>query len=1076
MANNQQGRTALTGAGARSVPASANRGGYYQLKTKEEQLAYIEKQLQAGESARQNRQTRRQADDSGYYDLETKEEQIAYIENQLKIGEQRRRVQQEANDRKASGKVHPVAAANVPVTAAQKGGKTPYDMTAPAAAAKANANYWEETVRQAVRQPDKDSAFQAFNTYMEANPAAKELWELEERGAGKANALGVAAGARSLADAWGLSDQQEARRQELRRDMTEQERATYETMRDLYDSYGELWSLGKRSGEDAAGLLQTVGGSLVSLWDTAVQSAKDTVQRTESPEGAALRNAQKKMDELFAQGRAYTVDENGIEHPTAEYTAAVQARDAAEAALNERHPGTILTPENSTGVRLYQEGGEKIANAQMGLSDGAKFALNTGNAIASNAPSMVAAALTGGATAPLILAGAQAAGSRAAELSAQGENAGTAIARGLVSGGIEAATEKLPVDKFLDIIKNPGGKSALRSILQQMGSEATEESVSYVANYLADLAAQDPNAQFSLEELAENALMGGISGGVYGGVGVGANRLLNRSANDIPSAKSQQQADMVDAEQGDGLRNPAQGADPAKEAGNAQAPSVTYEQGMANELDRLFGLQSNANQEPAKAIRQQEGNATAQNDAGVSTAEQSATEWNRKAAARMAEQAGLPENATLRMAQDYNGTANPAVYAKAWADMYNAGRTGSLTEEQVLRAAGSAAAVTNQAEAMHNAYLLGAEEAGRVMVSPAGNAERGATVEYEGGNAIGTIPDELLQAVAARYGVDVDVVNQLAGPDGSAANGKWAAAMARITLGENSGNSYQTLQHELTHYIDSVNPEGWARLKNRILEYAARSGMENVSDLSRQYENSYEGAAVAADEMARDILAGVMSSEENVQAFCEHVASDAATNVQEKRSILQALRDMLDRVIESLRRMMRGGDANSGSEYGRRLAEVQDSRALVETYLAELDAAAEVRRGDVQKDGQQNAPAASVGAESYSIQKDESGMSFVEIDDDILEGVEPKDILKTVRSEIRRRFPDGFVRNGWKIELNSQGVKEFTRSKSSQTLQANRPAIFRDKMRMAANLDEIIQTAEQWRKEQPKHPRNDSIP
>lgn len=1076
MANNQQSRTALTGAGARSVPASADRGGYYQLKTKEEQLAYIEKQLQAGESARQNRQTRRQADDSGYYDLETKEEQIAYIENQLKTGAQRRQVRQEANARKASGKVHQGAAANEPVATAQKGGKAPYDMTAPAAAAKANANYWEETVRQAVRQPDKDSAFQAFNTYMEANPAAKELWELEERGAGKANALGVAAGARSLADASGLSDQQEARRQELRRDMTEQERATYETMRDLYDSYGELWSLGKRAGEDAAGLGKQAAGSFLTLGETAVQSAKDTVQRTESPEGAALRNAQKKMDELFAQGRAYTVNENGIEHPTAEYTAAVQARDAAEAALNERHPGTILTPKNSTGVRLYQEGGENLANAQMGLSDGAKFTMNTANAIAGNAPAMATALIpVVGPGLSLGLTGAQAAGGRAAELSAQGEKAGTALARGLVSGGIEAATEILPVGSWVDIIKNPGGKSALRSILQQMGSEATEESVSYLANYLADLAAQDPNAQFSLEELAENALMGGISGGVYGGVGVGANRILNRSANDIPSAKSQQQADMVDAEQGDGLRDPAQGAEPAQEAGNAQAPSVTYEQGMANELDRLFGLQSNANQEPAKAFQRQEGNATAQNDAGVSTAEQSATEWNRKAAARMAEQAGLPEDATLRMAQDYNGTANPAVYAKAWADMYDAGRTGSLTEEQVLRAAGSAAAVTNQAEAMHNAYLLGAEEAGHVMVSPAGNAERGATVEYEGGNAIGTLPDELLQAVAARYGVDVDVVNQLAGPDGSAANGKWAAAMARITLGENSGNSYQTLQHELTHYIDSVNPEGWARLKNRILEYAARSGMENVSDLSRQYENSYEGAAVAADEMARDILAGVMSSEENVQAFCEHVASDAATNVQEKRSILQALRDMLDRVIESLRRMMRGGDANSGSEYGRRLAEVQDSRALVETYLAELDAAAEVRRGDVQKDGQQNAPAASVGAESYSIQKDESGMSFVEIDDDILEGVEPKDILKTVRSEIRRRFPDGFVRNGWKIELNSQGVKEFTRSKSSQTLQANRPAIFRDKMRMAANLDEIIQTAEQWRKEQPKHPRNDSI-
>lgn len=165
--------------------------------------------------------------------------------------------------------------------------------------------------------------------------------------------------------------------------------------------------------------------------------------------------------------RAYAYDENGVAHPTQEYLDAKAELDAAEAALNEKHPETVLTPENSTGSRLYQEGGEKISNAQMDLSDGAKFVLNTGNAIASNAPSIVVAALTGVATAPLILAGSQAAGSRAAELSAQGENTGTAMARGLVSGGIEAATEKLPVDKFLDIINNPGGKSALRSILQR---------------------------------------------------------------------------------------------------------------------------------------------------------------------------------------------------------------------------------------------------------------------------------------------------------------------------------------------------------------------------------------------------------------------------------------------------------------------------------------------------------------------------------------------------------------------------------------------------------------------------------
>lgn len=76
---------------------------------------------------------------------------------------------------------------------------------------------------------------------------------------------------------------------------------------------------------------------------------------------------------------------------------------------------------------------------------------------------------------------------------------------------------------------------------------------------------------------------------------------------------------------------------------------------------------------------------------------------------------------------------------------------------------------------------------------------------------------------------------------------------------------------------------------------------------------------------------------------------------------------MPDRVIETLRRLVRGGDATSGSEYGRKLAEAEDSRQLVEEYLAELDAAAEVQRGGVQaaqRDAGQNKYPPANGRES----------------------------------------------------------------------------------------------------------------
>lgn len=115
--------------------------------------------------------------------------------------------------------------------------------------------------------------------------------------------------------------------------------------------------------------------------------------------------------------------------------------------------------------------------------------------------------------------GALAAGQKAGELQMNGTGAGEALARGLVSGGIEAFTEKIPMDSLLKLVKGGGGTNFIKAVAKQAGIEATEESASYTMNWLADKAARDPNAKFSLSDLAENAAIGAISGGVFGAGG-----------------------------------------------------------------------------------------------------------------------------------------------------------------------------------------------------------------------------------------------------------------------------------------------------------------------------------------------------------------------------------------------------------------------------------------------------------------------------------------------------------------------------------------------------------------------------
>lgn len=840
--------------------------------------------------------------------------------------------------------------------------------------------YWAQAARAAAEAQDKEAAFETFNAYMDANPLMKDLFAIDtgtyQPGNSETRQVVNPAGRFGMMPEFSGSSQVQAYRDQILAGMTQKELAVYRQMTALYDSYGKLWSMGHRAVQDVTGLAQQVGGSFVTIKDAAAQAVQDAAEEAGSEENKAIAQAIMRMDELQRSGRMFETDGNGQRVLSREYRTALNVCRNAQRAANQYYRGTVLTPENSPGVALYQAGSERVANAQAGLGDGAKFAVNTANSIVGNAPAMALAAVpVVGQAASLGLMGAQAAGGRAAELSMEGETATRALTRGLVSGGIEVLTEKVPVGEWVNLVKGPareGVQQAVMAVLRQMGSEATEEAASYVLNYAADVAAQDPNAEFSLAELAENALGGAISGGVYGGVGVGVNRMLNRgvrtqqnagqdAAEPAPQDAPQEGAGTAQAAaaEADGTQEGRQG-EAAAEAENGQ-PRTTYEQAQAAELGRLFGLQPNA----AAAKMQQDAGSAAPVQQGTVSA---GAAQNQRQVEQLAAELELPEQAARTLAADYDGSASPAVYAKAWTDAYDAGRTGSLTEAQALRAAGSAAAVAGQEDALRRAYALGAQEAGNLAgAAPAGTAQRGGTVEYQGTGA-SVVPDEVLQAVAARYGVDVDVVNELASEDGRAANGMWAAGIARITLGENSGNSYQTLNHELTHYIDSVNPEGWARLKNQILVYAASQGMNELqAQAIGPYEGAYGRGAIAADEAARDILAGVMSTEENVQTFCEHVAADQTASPQEKRSILQALRDMLDKVVQTLRSLVHRGDAAAGSEYGRRLAEAQDSRALVETYLAELDAAAEVQRGGVQEARQQNAPAASAGAQAYSI-------------------------------------------------------------------------------------------------------------
>ena len=111
----------------------------------------------------------------------------------------------------------------------------------------------------------------------------------------------------------------------------------------------------------------------------------------------------------------------------------------------------------------------------------------------------------------------------------------------------------------------------------------------------------------------------------------------------------------------------------------------------------------------------------------------------------------------------------------------------------------------------------------------------------------------------------------------------------------------------------------------------------------------------------------------------------------------------------------------------------------------------------------------------YSIREDQDGNKFVQVDNDILKGVPAEEQLNVVRDAIRDMFPEGFERDGNHIDNTREGRGEFVRSKYSRALGKAEPGIHADKMRMAGNLDEIIQTSTNVENEKANHKNAESF-
>lgn len=259
--------------------------------------------------------------------------------------------------------------------------------------------------------------------------------------------------------------------------------------------------------------------SLPSLVDTSRQVSANVEESRQSEEYRQLEEREQQL-ELQLQGMNSAAADGSV---PADYQAVYDQLQAVKERKNELTVNKGVDP-NKWSQRMLREANEAQANAEAGLAPAPRWLTEQGISLAGNAPVMAASAIpVVGPAVGSIMMGGQAAGQRSFELNEQGKGARESLTRGLTSGAIEAATERLPLGQMSKILHS-GGVNAVKNILIQMGEEATEESASYFLNYVADKAAQDPNAKFSLQELAQSAAGGAFGGLVFGTAGAVGSR------------------------------------------------------------------------------------------------------------------------------------------------------------------------------------------------------------------------------------------------------------------------------------------------------------------------------------------------------------------------------------------------------------------------------------------------------------------------------------------------------------------------------------------------------------------------
>lgn len=292
-----------------------------------------------------------------------------------------------------------------------------------------------------------------------------------------------------------------------------------------------------------------------------------------------------------------------------------------------------------------------------------------------------------------------------------------------------------------------------------------------------------------------------------------------------------------------------------------------------------------------------------------------------------------------------------------------------------------------------------------------------------------------INTVAKALGVRVRMADEVMG---GKANGVIEGNEIRIAK-DAQDPVMQVVGHEWTHRVQELAPEQYTAFRNAIM------GDPDVAEAANILHDQYNRMGVetsmdeALDEAAANYAGEMIANTDVLNEFIRRHSED--------RTLLEKLRDAIREIV--------------GKLTGKAKKQAQTAEGLLQQAF---EAAAKNSKN-----------AAGEGGVRYSIEKTTDNKSFVEVDEDILDGVPKKDWVSTVKENLKNKFPDGITVGSNDIRIDKQSRQEMTFSGYMKWLYSHDPQLHSDKLRATNNADEILLATTDWVNEGLNHPRKDSI-